>query len=333
MCLTACTPDTLPPNLGDYDGKAPVSPGGGGPPGTGDASVDAGASALAAASNPMGIFIAGGFVYFTSYATGAGDGTVSVVATTGGAVQALATGQSAPQALTVAAGTVFFTLAPASGTGGVSAVPTSGGSVTPVQTGITGAYGIVADGANLYWTVDSSGVIVETVPLAGGTPKQLLDIGGDIHPQGLTIAGADLFIPTTGTQAAVLHGVTTGAGNLSPLDVQTPQSFADVTASLTAVYATLDDVSPSGAIIAYPRGTGSPVNVASSLNHPQRLALDGTNLYFTDPQGGNVWVLNLAITGATPTLFASGLASPLPIAVADAVYVGVQTAIVRLAKL
>jgi len=331
--LTACTPaQDNPPLLGDFDGKAPISPSGGGG-GNGEAGpADAGGSVIAPATNPMGIFVTGGFVYFTSYATGAGDGTVSVVASLGGTVQTLASALNAPQALTVASNTVYFTLVPAAGTGSVAAVPTSGGTVTSVQATALGALGIVNDGTNLYWTGDSSGVLIEMVPLAGGTPKQLLDIGGDIHPQGLTLSGADLYVPTTGTQAAVLHGLASGAGNLSPLDVQAPQTFADVAASLTTVYATVDDSAPNGAIIAYPRGTGSPVTVATSLNHPQRLAIDGTNLYFTDPQDGDVWVLDLTSTNA-PALFASGLDAPLPIAVADAVYVGVQSAIVRLPKL
>ncbi len=244
----------------------------------------------------------------------------------------LATAQNGPWAITVPTNIAFFTLSPTAGTGGVSSVAVSGGSVATVQQSVNGAVGVVSDGTNLYWTLDSSGVIVEMVPLAGGTPKQILEIGGDIHPQGLTISGADLYVPTTGTQAAVVHGVTSGTGNLEPLDVQSSQAFADVAVSPTTVYATLDDIAPNGQIIAYPRGTGSPATLATGLNHPQRLALDGTNLYFTDPTGGNVWVIDLTTTTG-PVIFASGLDGPLPIVVADAVYVGTESVIVRLVKL
>jgi hypothetical protein len=331
VVLAACAPvEENPPYLGDYDAKAPISPGGGGG-NNGDASVigDAGTSVIAPATNAEAIYLSAGSVYYTSYATGANDGTVSQVSTLGGTVTNLATLQNGPWGITVAS-SPYFTLAPVAGTGGVEAV--AGGTVTPIQQNINGAVGIVTDGTNLYWTLDSSGVIVEMVALSGGTPKQILDIGGDIHPQGLTLSGADLYIPTTGTQAAVLHGLTTGTGNLSPLDVQSPQTFADVAVASTTVYATIDDIAPNGQIIAYPRGTGSPTTLATGLNHPQRLALDGTNLYFTDPAGGNIWVINLTTTTG-PVIFASGLDGPLPIAVADAVYVGTQSVIVRLVKL
>jgi len=335
LALTACAPEEAnPPSLGDYDGKAPVPVGGGGGGGgnTSDAGGDAGTTVLAPASNAEGIYLSAGFVYYTSYATGANDGTVSSVSTLGGTVTNLTTLQNGPWAITVPANVAFFTTAPTAGTGGVSSVGVTGGGVTNVQQTVNGAVGMVTDGTNLYWTLDSSGVLVEMVALAGGMPKQILEIGGDIHPQGLTISGTDLYIPTTGTQAAVVHGATSGAGNLSPLDVQSPQTFADVAVSSTTVYATLDDIAPNGQIIAYPRGTGSPVTLVTGLNHPQRLALDGTNLYFTDPTGGNVWVIDLTTTTG-PVIFASGLDGPLPIAVADAVYVGTQSVIVRLTKL
>jgi hypothetical protein len=290
-------------------------------------------SVIAAATNPEAITLVSGVVYFTNFATGMGDGTVASVATTGGTVSTLASAQNGPWAIAVANGTVFFTLAPTAGTGGAFSVPiTGGGNVSTVQGSIVGTVGMVTDGANVYWTLSSSGgVSVAAVPVTGGTPKEILDIGGDIQPTGLTLSGSDLYIPTTGTQAAVLHGVTSGAGNLEPLDTQTSITFADVAVSTTTVYATVDDIAPNGQIIAYPRGTGSPQVAANGLNHPQRLALDGTNLYFTDPAGGNVWILDLTSTNP-PVVFASGLNNPLPIAVADALYVGDADAIVRIIK-
>jgi hypothetical protein len=322
----------MPPPLGDFDGHvAPPQPGGGveGGPTSGDAA--GGTTFVASASNPKGIALVGGAVYFTSYATGASDGSVSVVSTTGGAVTPLASGQNGPWALVVVNGTVFFTLSPMAGPGGVSAVPTMGGTVTPIDTTAIGAVGIVTDGTSLFWTASSSGVLINSVSLSGGTPKQLMDFGGNLQPQGLALAGVDLYVPTTGPQAAVLHGQTS-AGNLEPLDTQTMQQFDDVAVSTTAAYATLDDISPSGQILAYPRGTGSPQTIATGLDHPARLALDGTNLYFTDPTGGNVWVKDLTTQNA-PTVFVSGLSAPLPIAVADALYVGVSDSILRIEKM
>jgi hypothetical protein len=335
-CAVACSQnEVMPPMLGDFDGSIPVPPGGS--IGDGGGNVEAGeagtVTTLAVASNPKGLFLASGYVYYTNYATGAADGSVSAVPTTGGAQADLATGLTAPWAITVGAGNAFFTQSPTSGTGGVYSVATTGGTPTPVMATTTGAVGIVSDGTNLYWTLDAGGggTSIEMVALGGGTPKDILDIGGDITPTALTLSGTSLFIGTTGTQAAVLTGLTTGTGNLTELDTPTTVTMGDVVASATNVYVTVDDIAPNGAIVSYPRGTGSPQTIAASLNHPQRMALDGTNLYFTDPAGGNVWLVDL--TTNTASIFASGLNAPLPIAVSDALYVGDADAIVRIAKL
>jgi hypothetical protein len=333
----ACTVVATPPLLGDFDGAVSPPPGGGTvpPPPAADGGDAGGLTVLAPADNPMAIALYGGSAYFTSYATGAGDGTVAAVSTGGGTVNTLATAQNGPWALTVVDGYVFFTLSPKAGTGGVASVPIAGGSIGSLQSNVNGAVGIATDGTNLYWTLDSSGVSIESVAISGGTPKDILDIGGDIHPQGLQLSGSAVYVPTTGTQAAVVSGVITSTGtamgNLEPLDPPTSITFADVAISATTVYATVDDIAPNGQIIAYPRGTGSPQTVATGLNHPQRLALDGTNLYFTDPTGGNVWILDTTMSNP-PVVFVSGLNAPLPIAVSDALYVGDNDAIVRIVK-
>jgi hypothetical protein len=332
LLVVACqNNDEHPPLLPDTDSGTPVSPGGGPTGNDGASDVAEGGTVTTTASNPRGIFVSNGLVYYTNFASGAGDGTVSVAPASGGAHTDLATALTAPWAITVAAGTVYFTLAPV-GTGGVSSVPATGGSVTSIQTGLSSALGIAADGTNVYWSFDSGGPVVSFVPLAGGTPKQLLAFGGALVPTGLLITGTDVYVPTDGSQAAVLAG-TTGGSPLTALDAQTPITFADVVVSSTTVYATVDDVAPAGAIVSFPRAGGPAKTVVGNLNHPQRLALDGTHLYFTDPEGGNVWVVDVSQTTPAATLLASGLILPLPIAVADALYVGAADSIVRIPKL
>ena len=331
LLLFACQNDEVPPgNLGDFDGSGPISPGNG----TGEGGEGGGGEggALSAASNPKGIFVSNGSVYYTNFASGSADGRVSVVATSGGTPTDLATGLTAPAAIAVSAGTVYFTLDPTSGTGGLSSVPTTGGSVTSIQSGVTGAAGVAVDATNVYWTNENSGALVYFVPLTGGTPKQILSFGGALSPTGLVIATTDVFVPTDGAQAAVLAGTTSGSTNLTPLDTQSSITFADVAVSSTTVYATVDDVAPSGAVVAFPRAGGPVKTLVGNLNHPQRLALDGTNLYFTDPAGGNVWIIDLTQSTPAAVVLASGLTLPLPIAVADALYVGAADSIVRIPK-
>jgi hypothetical protein len=334
LLFAACKDEVVPPNLGDFDSAGPISPGNG----TGsDASAEGGeGGVVSTASNPKGIFVSSGFVYYTNFASGGADGRVSVVAASGGTVADLATGLTAPRGISVAAGTVFFTLDPTAGTGGLSSVPTTGGSVTSIQTGVTGAVGVAVDATNVYWTNDPSvngGALVWFVPLVGGTPKQVLDFGGSLTPTALTIATTDVYVSTDGQQAAVLAGTTSGSTNLTPLDTPAVITYADVAVSPTTVYATVDDVSPSGAVVAFPRVGGPVKTVVGNLNHPQRLALDGTHLYFTDPNGGKVWVIDISQATPAATVVASGLTSPLPIAVADALYVGAADSIVRIPKL
>ncbi|HEY2369313.1 MAG TPA: hypothetical protein VGH87_23105 [Polyangiaceae bacterium] len=333
LLFFACQNDEVnPPFIPDFDGSGPISPGNGtsNDGGTGEGGE---AGALSAASNPKGIFVSNGSVYYTNFASGSGDGTVSVIATTGGTPTDLVTGLTSPAAIAVASGTVYFTLDPTSGTGGVSSVPAGGGSVTSIQTSVTGAAGIAVDATNVYWTTENSGAFVWFVPLAGGTPKQVLDFGGALTPTGLVIDTTDVFVPTDGPQAAVLAGTTSGSTNLTPLDTQSSITYADVGVSATTVYAIVDDIAPAGAVVSFPRAGGPQKTVVTGLNHPQHLVLDGTNLYFTDPDGGNVWLVDL--TQATPAAvqFATGLNLPLPIAVADALYVGDADAIVRIPKL
>ncbi len=342
-CVLACQPnEDHPPNLPDFDGSVQPPPGGGivgG--GNNDGGTVDGGTALASASNVANLVVSGTSVYYTSHGTGGADGTVSVVPIGGGTPTNLATGLDGPWGLAVAGSNVYYTLARPTGTGGVFSVPVAGGSSTPIQSNVTGAWGLVTDGVSLYWTLDNGngggtgGALVESIALGGTTPKQVLDNGSAFSPGGLALSGSDLYVPgQAGSEDAVYWGTTSGSSNLTPLDTPQAASYADVAvdASANAVFATIDDVAPAGAIVAFPLHGGVASTVATGLDHPQRLALDGTRLYFTDPGAGVVWVKDLTTTDA-PVQFVSGLSAPLPIVVADAVYVGTADAVLRFPKL
>ena len=337
LLLAACNdaPD-LPPYLGDSDGKAPPPPGGS-TIGGGDAGSDADAAAgapttLASAKNPKGLFLSDTYVYYTNYASGAADGTVSRVGADGSNPGDVTTGVTAPWAVVVESGFVTFTTSPGAGTGGVFVVAESGGTATQVRSGIVGAVGLALDSAgNVLWTTDTGGVQVEHAPVGTAAFTKILDYGGAVSSEALAVSGVDVFVATGGSGAAVLGGQTSGTGNLAPLDTPTNATFGDVAVSSLTVYASFDDGSQTGAIVSFPRGGGAMTNLVTGISHPGRLALDGSNLYFTDPQGGAIWVVDVNAPAA-PTLVASGLSSPLPIAVGDAIYVGASDAIVRIPK-
>jgi hypothetical protein len=326
-----------PPYLPDSDGSTTPPPPTGGPDASGgDGGGDAGAvTVLGPASNPRAIVVSGKYVYFTNFGTGANqDGSIGFLtndfSSAPGSVESPVT---APWAMTLAGQRIYYTRMPTSGTGSVEWISTTGGTAVVVQSNVTNAYGIVNDGTNVYFTHDVSGAGVAIQSVAIGTTggTDILDLGGDLLPTALALSGASLFVATQGTQAAVLAGPTSGAGNFSELDAPSSATMGDVVATSTTVYVTIDDAAPNGAILAYPSGGGSPQTIASGLNQPQRMAIDGTHLYFTDPADGDVWVVDLGSNAIA--LFASGLTSPLPITVADAVYVGDADAILQIPKL
>ncbi len=329
LALLACSEPTHPPTL---DTGKNIPPPGGSTQSDASADAAAGVQSLATADHPHGIAVGSGYVYFTNYVTGApGEGWVGSVPAAGGASTLVANSLDGPWALALTSTDVVFTTSPASGTGGVYSVPQGGGAVAALETNLLLAVGVVVDSTNAYWVDQNGGLVVERATLDGGTPQEIGNYGGVVDPAGLALSGLDLYFSGSGPNGGAFHVVATGDGGVADV-LDAPQSlpFAGVAVDTTKVYVAIADDTPAGQILAYPRGGGVPVVLATGLDRPTSLALDGANLYFTSPRAGTVSVVST--TGGTPQVVADGLKDPVPLAVGDALYVGVDDAVLRIPK-
>src|SRR5207237_428964 len=78
-----------------------------------------------------------------------------------------------------------------------------------------------------------------------------------------------------------------------------------------------------GTAMKAPRGGGTPITLATGLDQPQAIAVDGTSVYWTNlaPSTEMGTVMKVAIGGGTPVVLANGQHGPLGIAVdATSVY-------------
>lgn len=100
-----------------------------------------------------------------------GTGTIQAIPLDGGAATQLAAGISGPQAMTVAAGQVFWTTS----TGELHAIPQTGGSDTTLATDVssvgmgTASAFIVSDGVSVYYGGTGGGhTLLKKIPVGGG---------------------------------------------------------------------------------------------------------------------------------------------------------------------
>ncbi len=339
LFLTGCqSPPTHPPALGD--------PGNGGPPPNGGTQANdggAGATLLDGATTPT--VLASGLAAPTALALGPSDvfwtdaaGGVWSVPRAGGTKASIATAQVAPVNIVAnaALGTLYWANSGNGAMGGGSIVgfALGTGTSTTLAANLVQPYGLAYDSQFVYWTDVSTvqpGVEVAQVPTAGGAALEIGEGTGDLSPGGLAIDTANAYF------ASSLAG---GGGSIAtvPLAGGTPDTLwesaagqpSGVVLGSAALYWLISSPAPQGAIWGVTLPGGKPAALVTGLNSPRQLAVDATNLYWTNPGEGLVSATPLA--GGTPLTLASGLSSPGAIAVDDAVYVATASSIVRVPK-
>jgi hypothetical protein len=217
----------------------------------------------------------------------------------GGSPDALATGEF-PVAISVDASFVYWTNG-ANGT--VMKLPLGGGTPTQIESAQPGPGALALDAANLHWRT-SAGVMKS--PLAGGTAAALTNtIGRGLAVDDQGIYWASLGTPPDYTDSTVMKLPLIG-GTALPLAagvIQNPGGFA--MDAVNIAWATNAQINAE--ILTMPVGGGPPTTLASGLDSPHWMGIDGANVYFTTYHlsGAPSELMELPLTGGAPRTLAS----------------------------
>ena len=265
----------------------------------------------------------------TEFVYGVGDGPAIAF---GSVAQAtVGSGFNSPAGVAVdAAGNVFIAdFGETNLTGGVVEIPVGGGPPIAIGSGLSHPVGIALDGAgDIFISNFSSGNVVE-VPAGGG--PQVTIASGLVHPTGLTVdAAGDVFITDAGTGVAEVAAsggpkVAVGKGFQYPAGVAVDAAgdvfiadtgndrVVEVRASdgaQTTLYTGLYEVTGvaldaageiyisqlenpgTSQVLELPAAGVPPIPIASGLNTPYGLTVDGAgNVFFTDFGSAQVFEL------------------------------------------
>ncbi len=209
------------------------------------------------------------------------DKTFTTTALT--AKTAIVTGLTYPGQFTVDAANVYWTegvdATAAANTGSIKMASLAGGTVTTLAALLNNPFGIAVDSTNVYWTEQAGGT-VKKAPIAGGAATTLAT--GLINPQYIVVDATNVYFTELG-------------------------SF-DTVSGMRKNDGTVNKVLLAG---------GAVTQLATGLNGPQTIAVDATNIYWTEIANsisGAGYIKQAPIaTGASQTLV-SGLSGSQNIA-------------------
>jgi N-acetylneuraminic acid mutarotase len=257
-------------------------------------------------------------IYWTEQGTGTSDGYVKKMSIATGVITTLASGLSDPVGIAIDASYVYWTEY-AQGTtnsGSVKRISISGGTIPTVLTSnISSPWGIAVDGTNVYWTeyLDSGAVMKMSKSSISSTGIVLAN--GLAWPMGIALDATNVYwaenpsnggavkkIPIAGapsptTLAASLNSPTYVVVDATSI-YYTEYGTVDSSGNTNAASGSLKKVSLS--LSSYP---ATPTTLASGLNYAAGIAVDSTNVYFTEFgfSIGTVKYVPLNANNATPT--------------------------------
>jgi hypothetical protein len=173
---------------------------------------------------------------------------------------------------------------------------------------------LTVDSANVYWGTGTTTGSVWSVPIAGGTPTQV--VGNQSTPHPMASDGTNLYFGnqgTAGTCTGSIQRVPVG-GAVTATPIATAQCVPlDVVVDANNVYWTN---SGDGSVWKSDKTTPNPINLvpASTAGHAAYLRVDATNVYFTDTAGGVVNRVPIA-GGNVTAMTTTGIPTPTHIAI------------------
>jgi hypothetical protein len=187
-------------------------------------------------------------------------------------------------------------------------LPLGGATATTLAKGVA-PKAIAIDGTSVYWTDFTSPGDFQSVlkvPLNGGaavTLGTLKDPGAAYAQWGpLTVGSLNVYWLGVDSHTELLE-VPIGGGAVTTLE--SAKGGRGVGVNTTDVFWT--DI--NGAILRAPLGGGAVTTIASNLQTPFAIALDASNVYWSDQETGSRGrVMKVPLSGGTPTVIASGQA-------------------------
>lgn len=192
--------------------------------------------------------------------------------------------------------------------GSVKMVPTTGGTITTLASNLVEPSAIAVDNAFVYWIERNNGDngSIKKVPISGGTISTLVT---GLH-------NAQNFLAMDQNSLYFGDGQSGGGGAIRKV----AKSGGAVITLVSGLINLAPAIAVDGSFVYYTDGVGSILRVAVSGGAPAiitsgtatGLALDGTNLYWTDYSTGTV--AKVPVVGGVPVVLATGSNSPMGIA-------------------
>jgi hypothetical protein len=186
----------------------------------------------------------------------------------------------------------------------VMRVPIDGGTPQTLVSNASKPTSLAVAAAGAFWTVPDSPGRLMTVPLAGGTATTIAvgDYEGAVATDGVNLYWTgDMSV----FARALAGGSTSTLAVSSHLRGSTDGSIA---VDSTSVYVAVNLVGVPGTIVRVPIGGGQLTTIASEQS-PLSVAVDATNVYWTNDDGAGGSVARAPLGGGAPTTLSTGPAA------------------------